>query len=154
MPKDGGHGGFERGAKVELVEAEKASRRVEDAVVGVHGRHEPACERVPREEGYGGHGVAAAGLVRRWPCIGGEGARADTYVNKRFHSAYRLSAQNPAVVVAWSRSRPLEKNLGMPEVMQMAPMGWEHSRMSRAWRKVWQKVVVSRLSGGEEKVRR
>lgn len=33
------------------------------------------------------------------------------------------------------------------------PDGYSNSRISRARRKVWQKAVVRRLSGGEVKVR-
>lgn len=33
------------------------------------------------------------------------------------------------------------------------PEGYSNSKMSRARRKVWQKEVVRRLSGGEVKVR-
>jgi len=76
------------------------------------------------------------------------------YVNSRLKTAYRLSGKKPLVLLAWSRSRPLLKNLGIAEVVMTTPFGWENSRMSRARRKVWIKEVVRRLSGGEEIVRR
>lgn len=57
---------------------------------------------------------------------------------------------------AFSRSRPLLKNLGREEVVITTPGGkrsGENSRMSKAERRVVHNVSVRRLSGGEVRVR-
>lgn len=63
--KNGTHGRLERGAKLELVEARKAALGVHDAVVVVHGEHEPAGESVAIHPGDGGHGVCEEAAVER-----------------------------------------------------------------------------------------
>lgn len=63
--EDGAHGGLERGAELELVEAGEAARRVHDAVVVVHGEHEPARERVPAHPRHRRHRVREQPPVER-----------------------------------------------------------------------------------------
>lgn len=63
--KDGRHGRLERGTKLELVEADKAARGVHDAVVVVHGEHQPARKGVAIDPRDGGHGIAQQAPVQR-----------------------------------------------------------------------------------------
>jgi len=69
-------------------------------------------------------------------------------------SGYSAPVQKDGVEEAWARSRPLEKNLGREEVVMRIPGGWVAWRVSRAVVRAVQEVVVRRLSGGAEIVRR
>jgi hypothetical protein len=73
-------------------------------------------------------------------------------VRSRLKSANKLLGKNPSVEEACSRSSPLLKNFWIPDVVMTTPAGYENSRTSRARRRVWQKGVKRRLSGGEVKV--
>ena len=76
-----------------------------------------------------------------------------TYVKSLLNRANKLSAKNPLVDEACSRSSPLLKNFWIPDVVITTPCGCLNSKMSRARRRAWQKGVKRRLSGGEVKVK-
>lgn len=59
LAEDGRHGRHQRHAEVELVQAQEAPGRIEDAVVVVHAQHEAAREGVPVDERDRGHGISA-----------------------------------------------------------------------------------------------